>query len=377
MRNFFIMVALTMLMVSCNAQTKSGDGFNINGSWSGGKDGDTVFCVAITQLGVIPTDTAFVKGGKFKMTVNEKEAALRTVVAVRNGMPASAAEIIVTPKGSVNVELSNSNNEMGKVSGNRDSEIWVAARKAAQDREQQLLNNAQDLIRTVNDSTLDIVTRFVAQKQIDSLSQSVYDVYADAILNNMPSPTCGLMLRYFGDNIDPKRVNQIVEQMGKKMPDDPVYKALTAQRNVEQETAVGKPYKEIAMVDLKGNMKRLSDVVKSNKLTLIDFWASWCAPCRAEMPNVKKLYAAYHDKGLEIYGVSFDENMVNWQNAVSQMRLPWIQVSDLKGWASDGAKIYNIRAIPATILIDGNGTIIGKNLRGNDLAKKVAEILDK
>jgi len=75
--------------------------------------------------------------------------------------------------------------------------------------------------------------------------------------------------------------------------------------------------------------------------------------------------------------VSFDENMVNWQNAVTQMQLPWIQVSDLKGWGSEGAQIYNIRAIPATILIDGNGTIIGKNLRGQDLAKKVAEVLDK
>jgi hypothetical protein len=69
--------------------------------------------------------------------------------------------------------------------------------------------------------------------------------------------------------------------------------------------------------------------------------------------------------------------MVNWQNAVTQMQLPWIQVSDLKGWGSEGAQIYNIRAIPATILIDGNGTIIGKNLRGQDLAKKVAEVLDK
>ena len=374
----FIMLALTgMLMTSCTAQQTSGDGFAVNGTWNGGKDGDTVFCVAITQRGIMPTDTAFVKGGKFKMNLSEKDVDLRTVVAVRNGAPASAVEIIVSPKGSVNVELSNSTDEMGKVSGHKDSEIWVAARQAAQQREMKIAQEAQTLIQTANDPNLDVVTRFMAQKKIDSLTTQIYDVYADAILNNMPSPTCGLMLRYFGDNLAPERVNQIVEQMSKKMPDDPVYKAIAAQRNAEQETAVGKPYKEIAMVDLKGNMKRLSDVVKNNKLTLIDFWASWCAPCRAEMPNVKRLYAQYHPKGLEIYGVSFDENMVNWQNAVTQMQLPWIQVSDLKGWGSEGAQIYNIRAIPATILIDGNGTIIGKNLRGQDLAKKVAEVLDK
>lgn len=371
------MLALLGLMTSCDAQKKSDGGFVVNGTWNGGKDGDTVFCVAITQQGIVPTDTAFVKGGKFNMNISGKDVDLRTVVAVRNGAPASAVEIIVSPKGSVNVELGNSTDEMGKVSGNKDCEIWVAARQAAQQREMKIAQEAQSLIQTANDANLDVITRFTAQKKIDSLTTQIYDVYADAILGNMPSPTCGLMLRYFGDNLAPERVNQIVEQMSKKMPDDPVYKAIAAQRNAEQETAVGKPYKEIAMVDLKGNMQRLSEVVKSNKLTLIDFWASWCAPCRAEMPNVKKLYAAYHDKGLEIYGVSLDENMVNWQNAVNQMQLPWVQVSDLKGWQSEGAGTYNIRAIPATVLIDQNGTIIGKNLRGQDLAKKIAEVLDK
>ena len=373
----FIMAVLSVLIASCNAQTKSGDGFAVNGTWNGSKDGDTVFCVAITQRGILPTDTAFVKGGKFKMTLSEQDVDLRTIVAVRNSAPASAVEIIVSPKGSVNVELTNSTNEMGKVSGNKDCEIWVAARQAAQQSEIKITQEAQSLLATVNNANLDVVTRFTAQKKIDSLSTLVYDVYADAILGNMPSPTCGLMLRYFGDNIAPERIDQIVEQMGKKMPNDPTYKAIMARRDAENATAVGKPFKEIAMVDLNGNMKRLSEVVKANKLTLIDFWASWCAPCRAEMPNVKKLYAAYHSKGLEIYGVSLDENMVNWQNAVNQMKMPWIQVSDLKGWQSEGASTYSIRAIPATVLIDQNGNIIAKNLRGNELAKKVSEILKK
>lgn len=375
MKNTFIMLALLGLITSCDAQKKSGDGFVVNGTWNGGKDGDTVFCVAITDSGIKRSDTAFVKGGKFNMTLKEKALDLRTIVSVRNNAPASAMEIIVSPKGSVNVELTNSLSEMGKVSGNKESEIWIAARQAAMERESAVEQEAQKLYNTVNDASLDIVTRFAAQKKIDSLSTVVYDVYAESILNNMPSPVCGLMLQLFGSNLAPERVNQIVEQMGKKMPDDPVYKMVMAQREAENATAEGKPFREIAMVDLNGNMKRLSDVVKANKLTLIDFWASWCAPCRAEMPNVKKLYAAYHDKGLEIYGVSLDENMVNWQNAVSQMQLPWIQVSDLKGWQSEGAGTYNIRAIPATVLIAQNGTIIGKNLRGDELAKKVAEVL--
>ena len=181
MKNTFIMLALLGLITSCDAQKKSGDGFVVNGTWNGGNDGDTVFCVAITQRGIMPTDTAFVKGGKFNMNIREKDVDLRTVVAVRNGAPASAVEIIVSPKGSVNVELTNSTDEMGKVSGHKDSEIWVAARQAAQQREMKIAQEAQSLIQTANDSNLDVITRFTAQKKIDSLTTHIYDVYADAI----------------------------------------------------------------------------------------------------------------------------------------------------------------------------------------------------
>ena len=134
-------------------------------------------------------------------------------------------------------------------------------------------------------------------------------------------------------------------------------------------------YKEISMPDINGNVKNLSEVVKSNKLTLVDFWASWCGPCRAEMPNVKKVYADYHDKGFEVYGVSLDDDKNAWLDAVGKLELPWIQVNDVVDGDASGASAYGVQAIPTTILIDQNGTIIAKNLRGEELAKKVAEIL--
>ena len=144
-----------------------------------------------------------------------------------------------------------------------------------------------------------------------------------------------------------------------------------------KETAVGMQYKEISMPDINGNVKNLSEVVKSNKLTLVDFWASWCGPCRAEMPNVKKVYDDYHDKGFEVYGVSLDDKVEWWKDNVAKLGAPGFQVSDLKGWSSEGATTYGVSAIPATVLIDQNGNIIAKNLRGDELAKKVSEILDK
>lgn len=108
------------------------------------------------------------------------------------------------------------------------------------------------------------------------------------------------------------------------------------------------------------------------KLKLMDFWASWCAPCRAEMPNVKKLYKKYHDKGLEILGISLDKKTADWGKAMREEKLPWVNIIDPE---SKIAGRYLVKAIPHTVLLDENNVIIAKNLRGKELEKKIAELL--
>ncbi len=111
------------------------------------------------------------------------------------------------------------------------------------------------------------------------------------------------------------------------------------------------------------------------KVVLLDFWASWCRPCRMENPNVVRLYEKYKDKGFEILGVSLDNNRSQWLKAIEQDKLLWEHVSDLNGWRSEAAQNYYVRAIPATFLLDKEGKIIAKNLRGPSLERKLAEIL--
>ena len=113
------------------------------------------------------------------------------------------------------------------------------------------------------------------------------------------------------------------------------------------------------------------------KVKLIDFWASWCGPCRQENPNVLKMYQKYHPKGLEIIGVSLDDNERAWKKAIDEDGLIWKHVSELAGSQSQIAQIYMLKSIPYTILLDENNVIIGKNLRGAQLQKKVAELLKK
>lgn len=112
------------------------------------------------------------------------------------------------------------------------------------------------------------------------------------------------------------------------------------------------------------------------KYVLLDFWASWCGPCLGEMPNVKHLYAKYHKKGLEIYGVSLDDKADKWKAAIAKHELKWNHVSSLKGWNCPVAKEYNVTGIPRMYIIDPSGRIIAQDLRGEDLANKMAELFD-
>nr|AHF26066.1 thioredoxin [uncultured bacterium Contigcl_1748] len=136
----------------------------------------------------------------------------------------------------------------------------------------------------------------------------------------------------------------------------------------------GLMFHELAMKDLDGNIRHLSEWCGKGNYVLVDFWASWCGPCRQEMPKVVESYVKYHGKGYEIVGVSFDTKEDAWKNAVKQMGMDWPQISDLKGWQSAGSDAYGVMAIPSNVLLDPEGRIIANDLRGDRLMGKLKEI---
>ncbi|MEJ2005324.1 MAG: TlpA disulfide reductase family protein [Cyclobacteriaceae bacterium] len=161
---------------------------------------------------------------------------------------------------------------------------------------------------------------------------------------------------------------RVEEDMG----DSPIAMEFISMVDNMEDLAIGAVAPEISLPNPEGEVIPLSSL--RGNYVLVDFWAQWCRPCRMENPNVVAMYEKYSDQGFEVYGVSLDRSRDKWLQAIEEDNLHWTQVSDLKFWQSEAAQTYNISAIPFSVLLDPEGRIIGKNLRGAQLRQKLADI---
>ena len=213
------------------------------------------------------------------------------------------------------------------------------------------------------------------KKQLEELEEKFYQVTKNSISENVGT--------FFGLNnlcnsyyyYSPEELAPVLDSYLAAFPTNARLQRIKANNDLSLETSVGKKFKDFEMADVDGNMRKLSEFIAANEVTLVDFWASWCGPCRAEMPAVKAAYEAYKDKGFGIVGVSLDNNKEAWVGAIANLGMAWPQLSDLQGWGCAGAKLYGVNSIPATVLVAKDGTILAKNLRGEAIQEKLAELL--
>jgi thiol-disulfide isomerase/thioredoxin len=269
-----------------------------------------------------------------------------------------------------------------KISGNMEAPEIVTNSKAQND-----LNDYNDQLRPITEK----MTAMVAElrkgpdpenpEKSDSLREAYYALYEQQattdsvyIVENPSSYATVLALRATFYNLDTEQLDAALSSLDTPLQQMEEYTYMAGKLERMKAVAIGQKYTDFGLATPEGGMLKVSEVHQGNVL-LIDFWASWCGPCRRANPEVVAIYSEYHEKGFEILGVSLDRDSANWVQAIADDNLTWSHISDLKYWNSEGAELYGVPAIPHTVLIDRDGIITAKNLHGAELRAAIEELL--
>ena len=204
--------------------------------------------------------------------------------------------------------------------------------------------------------------------------KSFRELSKKTIVDNMGNPLSIHIFQAALSSLENSDLEAILAKASPAFLKDGTVKMVKAQLELSKNVQEGSQCPDLKMMSPEGTQVSLSQFIGKGTYVLIDFWASWCAPCMRELPNVLECYATYHPKGFDIVGVSLDEDAAAWKSAIEKNQIPWHHISDLAGWKSQAVTVFSISSIPFTVLVDPNGIIVAKNLRGEELKVKLAEL---
>ena len=361
MKKFYAFAAAALMMAACQNNPNA---YTVSGVIEGAQDGDTVQLSLPQGRNLEAFNTGVVKDGKYTITGTTDTCQMAMLVVA--GQP--KARLFVEP-GKITADIREEEETQATGSNNNDRMNAFDAMLQSVYEEYAELGQKVDSAATEEEAeSLKAQMAEVEKKFDESIKTSVTD--------NADSEFGLFLLQQYSYNFEADELAPILEAYATNFPTNESVQKMKENNDLVLSTSEGKPFVDFEMNDPEGNPVKLSQFIAENQVTLVDFWASWCGPCRAEMPAVKAAYDAFHDKGFGIVGVSLDNDGDAWKEAIESLGIVWPQMSDLKGWDCAGAALYGVRAIPATVLVGQDGTIIARNLRGEAIAEKLAELLN-
>lgn len=357
-------------VATCRAQSP----FTVRGSIDGGADGDTVILAQLVDVkSVMPVDTAVYRNGGFTIEGAIDHARLFVLLGVKNGVPAFGGDLIVE-KGETWVRMYKDPQKMIEVPKSTTNSLW----RTFSMKEDDLLRQVVTYKMAMRNAPAAYGNNKIYSQAVDSLNHLRGQNVLSFIKKHPATTAADVVYSQYSPLLSDEEFNDISALLAKNNPQLPGYTATyenAKMARMQRRLQPGGTYIDFSMPDMDGKTVKVSDIVKANKVTMIDFWASWCGPCRMEMPTVKKAYDFFKSKGFEVVGVSLDSNKDSWQNAVRNMGLNWIQLSDLQYWRCAAAQIYGVRSIPSCVLVAQDGTILAKDLRGEQLIQFLLKTL--
>ena len=364
MKKMLFLVAAAAMFAACS---NNSNGYVINGTIEGAADGDSIYIMNLNSQNPVATNAAVINGGKFTFKgVQDKAENTYIAYKITDPQVRKYANFFLE-NGTMTAFLGEDDNYVKGTPNNNAFEQYKNEIAAMTDKieaiEAQMQNASDEQKEKLNE-------------QIDSMMDEYFKIFDDNIAKNITNPVGVSILKSYYYQMETEALAAAMEKIPADLIEgDEQMEQIKEVVMKKQATAPGKKFIDFAMKTPDGKDIKLSDYAGKGKLVLVDFWASWCGPCRVEMPNVKEAYAKYKNKGFEIVGVSLDRNEADWKKGIEELGITWPQMSDVKYWQCEAAEIYGVQAIPATVLIDKDGTILKRDLRGSELAAELEKLL--
>ncbi|SDC81709.1 TlpA disulfide reductase family protein [Niabella drilacis] len=388
MKQLIAIAFLAIVFAGCKQDNKKS--FTVNGAITN-TEAKKVYLeeVPVASMQPVIVDSSDIQNGKFTLKTEALEAAIYNIRLDQLDFPVAS---VINDEATVDLSITMSTHnpqlpEKFDVKNSPASQAMKEFMLAFNDKMIRLVNNAHklDSLRTtkVADSTLAPLMQTIKQDgtalrayALGEIKKGVNPALSMFELGYYQSTANGQALGL--EPLDNKQVLALIDDVTKKFPNHVAVAGLKI--NLQQEmkaaedrTWIGKPAPDFTLPDVSGKPVALNSF--RGQYVLVDFWASWCRPCRAENPNVVAVFNKYKAKGFTVLGVSLDDDANSWKNAIQNDKLAWTQVSDLKKWDSPVVPMYKFGGIPFNVLIDPQGKVIAEGLRGMDLENKLAAVL--